>query len=337
MPLSDKGAPDVRLPPLLLVACLFFCSTAPVHAQFKKEVADSPVRLGEEEVSKYEVGATVTASNGPVRNVQILLPVPFDWPEQEAKLAVEKLAPGAKLNGYQNYDGVRRLIIEIPKIEGDQEVTCSVTFDVKRRMVLPPEDTSVMQIPKKAKPDLAKYLKASPYIETGKKEIVALAKEAVAGKESAWEKVEAICAITREKVEYRTSELKGAYAALQDGFGDCEELTSLFIALCRINKIPARTVWVQGHCFAEFYLETPEGEGYWMPCQIAGESSFPEMPDFRPILQKGDSFKVPEEKEPQRYVHEILKGVPFPGSGSPTVKWIYKAEEESASPEDSSE
>jgi hypothetical protein len=138
-------------------------------------------------------------------------------------------------------------------------------------------------------------------------------------------------------VEYRTSDLKGAYAALKDGFGDCEELTSLFIALCRVNKIPARTVWVQGHCFAEFYLETPAGEGYWMPCQIAGESAFPEMPDFRPILQKGDSFKVPEEKEPQRYVHEILKGVPYPGSGSPAVKWIYKTDEESASPEDTQE
>lgn len=313
------------------MAFLLTCCVMPAQAQFKPEQSKSAVRLGEEKVSKYEVGATITASNGPVRNVQILLPVPFDWPEQEAKISAENLSPGAKTKGYQKYDGVRRLIIFIPTIKGGKEVTCSVTFDVKRRMVLPPEDPSVMQIPKKASPELAKYLKASPYIETGKKEIIELAKAAVAGKETAWEQVEAICAITREKVEYKTSDLKGAYAALKDGFGDCEELTSLFIALCRVNHIPARIVWVSGHSYAEFYLETPAGEGYWMPCQIAGESAFPEMPDFRPILQKGDNFKVPEEKEPQRYVHEILKGVPFPGSGSPTVKWIYKTENEAAS------
>jgi hypothetical protein len=329
----------VKLSAYLLAASFSFALTLPIRAQFKSADVGSSVRLGEEQTSKYQVGATIAAINGPVKNVQVLLPVPFDWPEQEAKIAEENLPAGAKIKGYQKYDGVRRLILFIPKIAGSEEITCSVTFDVKRRMVLPPADPSQLQIPKKASRELAKYLKASPYIETGKKEIVELAKAAVADRETAWDKVAAICETTREKVEYRTSDLKGAFAALKDGFGDCEELTSLFIALCRVNDIPARTVWVSGHCFAEFYLETAAGEGYWMPCQIAGAGDFPEMPDFRPILQKGDSFKVPEEKLPQRYVHEVLTGIPLPGSGSPTVKWIYKTEgqESNASTSESSE
>ena len=45
------------------------------------------------------------------------------------------------------------------------------------------------------------------------------------------------------------------------------------------------------------------------------------MPEFRPILQKGDNFKVPEKpRVPQRYVAEFLTGK----GGKPTVKFIRK-------------
>ena len=49
-------------------------------------------------------------------------------------------------------------------------------------------------------------------------------------------------------------EASAEFAALRDGTGDCEELSSLFIALCRAHGIPARTVWVPDHCYPEFYL-----------------------------------------------------------------------------------
>ena len=65
----------------------------------------------------------------------------------------------------------------------------------------------------------------------------------------------------RDNVEYRNGRLKGALAALRDGHGDCEELSSLFIAVCRANKIPARTIWVPNHCYPEFYLVDQDGEG----------------------------------------------------------------------------
>jgi transglutaminase-like putative cysteine protease len=73
------------------------------------------------------------------------------------------------------------------------------------------------------------FLGSSPFIETRHPKIVELARTAGAGKEG-WDKVEAIYDITREKVEYRAGELKGAAKALIDGSGDCEELTSLYIA-----------------------------------------------------------------------------------------------------------
>ena len=182
-----------------------------------------------------------------------------------------------------------------------------VTFEVTRRAILPPSDTSQYVVPVKMSRDVRRYLGTSPFIETRHPQIRSSAKEATEGKENAWEKVEAIYDWVREHVEYKDGALKGALAALRDGNGDCEELSSLFIAMCRVSGIPARTVWLPGHCYPEFYLEDKEGHGRWFPCQAAGTRDFGGMSEFRPILQKGDNFRVPEQKEPQRYVAELLK------------------------------
>ncbi len=158
----------------------------------------------------------------------------------------------------------------------------------------------------------------SPKIETTNPKIRALAKEITADVEGAWDKVEAIYDWVRDHVKYVNGPLRGALAALNDGKGDCEELTSLFIALCRDIGVPARTVWVPGHCYPEFYLEDAEGKGHWFPCQAAGARSFGGIAEQRPILQKGDNFTVPERREKQRYVSEFLKG----DGGQPRVQWV---------------
>ena len=78
--------------------------------------------------------------------------------------------------------------------------------------------------------------------------------------------------------------------------------------------MPARTVWVPGHCYPEFYLEDAEGKGHWFPCQAAGVRSFGGIDEKRPILQKGDNFTVPKRREKQRYVSEFLKGDGWPAA-----------------------
>jgi hypothetical protein len=121
--------------------------------------------------------------------------------------------------------------------------------------------------------------------------------------------------VSPEANERDKSPLKGAFAALKDKTGDCEELTSLFIAICRASDIPARTVHVQGHCYPEFYLQDDEGQGHWFPCQAAGSEAFGGIPEHRPIWQKGDNFRAPERpREAQRYVAE----------GKPRVKFVRK-------------
>ena len=113
---------------------------------------------------------------------------------------------------------------------------------------------------------------------------------------------------------------------MRDGTGDCEEITSLFIAICRAADIPARTVWVPGHCYPEFYLEDDKGQGHWFPCQSAGAREFGGISELRPILQKGDNFRPPKNShERQRYMAEYLTGSPSPGGGKPQVKFIREA------------
>jgi hypothetical protein len=46
------------------------------------------------------------------------------------------------------------------------------------------------------------------------------------------------------------------------------------------------------------------------------------MPEDRPILQKGDNFRVPGSREPQRYVQETLSAKH--AAAPPEVQFIQK-------------
>ena len=73
-------------------------------------------------------------------------------------------------------------------------------------------------------------------------------------------------------------------------------------------------VWVQGHCYPEFYLQDEDEGEHWFPCQVAGPRAFGSMPDHRPILQKGDNFRIPETKQRRRYVAVQLKAAAVQGT-----------------------
>jgi hypothetical protein len=152
------------------------------------------------------------------------------------------------------------------------------------------------------------YMGAGPYIETEHFLIKKVAKEIRESQPAnAWEHVERIYDWVRDNIEYRNGPLRSTTQAMEDKAGDCEEMTGIFVAICRASNIPARCVWIPEHCYPEFYLEDEKGEGHWFPCQVAGDRQFGEMQEYRPILQKGDKFKVPEKKGQQRYVSEYFK------------------------------
>jgi hypothetical protein len=294
-----------------------------MRAQFEDEKSIGGARIDKTFVQKIKIGIEVTAEGGPCRGLHGTVPVPTDWPEQKVTIVEEKTTPNVKKIQYRSLGpGAKQMVVDIPQLQPGEKASAMTTFEVARSSLLPPDDPSKFKIPTKVERELAPFLGSSPYIETRHPKIVELSRQAGDGKDG-WDKVEAIYELTREKVSYKPGELKGAAKALQEGTGDCEELTSLFIALCRNNHIPARMVWVQGHCYPEFYLVDNDNKGHWFPCQAAGARAFGGIPEERPILQKGDNFRDPDRpKEPLRYVNEFMKGSAVKGGGKPRVEFV---------------
>lgn len=286
--------------------------------------ATSGPTLGDFRRQRFQVGLTMSAVGGPCREIFASLPVPAEWPEQRVEIVNEETSIDVRRLRYRTLPGggVRQLLVDIPVLPVGQQARVLVTLELERAALIAPEDTGRLSIAPKPAKELKPFLLPGPSIETRHPKVVKFAKPLGDGLEG-WEKVEAIYDGVRERIEYRDGPLKGAARALADGWGDCEELTCLFIACARIHGIPARTVWVEGHCYPEFHLVDDEGQGAWFPCQAAGTRAFGSMPDQLPILQKGDSFRDPDRPgKTLRYVSEFCRGAAMADAGSPRVEWI---------------
>ncbi len=305
----------------LIVLSLALASNA--GAQFVDDQGPDSSRLGPPKTVHLNVGVIIKATGSPLINTTILTPIPMDWPEQMVtKIGEESSSHVQSIEFEEVTATAKRMVIRIPRM-GPNETACAmVTFEVRRRAILAPAATDDYVAPKRKSRELRPFLDASPYIETKRSQIRKVAREVVADVDGDWRKVEAIYDWVRANVKYTRGPIKGAFAALKDGTGDCEELSSLIIAMCRINNIPARTVWVPDHCYPEFYLTDKDGNGTWFPCQAAGTRAFGSIPEYRPILQKGDNFRVPELRELQRYVAEHVQIEDVPGGNKPEVSFI---------------
>ena len=314
----------------LLAACglASLLASAPASAQLAAEPASpASVRYGTPDVIRYRVGAEITGRRGVVRDVLLMVAVPFECPEQAVRIVDEDFTTGVSQVEYRDLQGgVRQLLIHIPYLPGGAKEHALVTFEVATRPILPPEATDELKIPSRVSGKLKQFTVGSPYIEAKHRTIRSLAHDVldeVDADATDWQKVEAIYDHVMENVEYVEGPDKSALEALRDEFADCQGRSALFVALCRANKIPARMVWVDGHCYPEFYLEDAAGEGHWYPCESAGTRAFGEMPLARTILQKGDNFRVPERpKDRLRYASDFMIALPTPGAAKPQTHFI---------------
>ncbi len=315
---------DTRFVAVVSILCLFtLCLPTPATAQFDEGGDEGGATLGQSRTQRWKAGLIVTAQGGQCNGIVGYAPVPVDWPEQKVTIVDEDISPGAKI-GYRLVDGVVKLmVVKISSIPSGRTAKALVVLEITRYTQNPPQDTGQYKIPAKKQlhRKLKLYLGPSPFIQCRDGKIRNLAKEIIAEKEGDWEKVEALYDWVQENIKYKEGPLKGALKALRDKQGDCEELSSLFIGLCRASGVPARTVWVPGHCYAEFYLLDEDGKGHWFPCQPAGSKEFGGIRELRPILQKGDNFRHPEKRRQRvRYLPEYVTGKR--SAGKPKVKFV---------------
>ena len=311
---------------ILFVASWFvvFAAARPAPAQFKQADEKGP-KLGQSQVLRWQAGLIIKATSGACKGIEAYAPVPGEWPEQDVKIDQEDFSPSAKVEYLDADGGVKVMLIKISYLPPGEESKALATFEIRRSAQLLPDDTSIYVIPNKRKLDrsMLRYLGTSPFIETRHSKIRSLAKKLGKDKKTAWEQVEAIYDHVREHVKQKQAPLAGGLAALRSGEGSHEDMVSLFVALCRAAGVPARTVWIPGHCYAEFYLADGEGKGHWFPCQVAGARAFGEMNEFRPILQKGDNFRPPYDRRDQQRFMAVHLSVADTAS-KPRVKFVHK-------------
>ncbi len=326
--LHDQRLPRQRLVVLgtVLIALAGLLPCASAFAQTAEAPAAGGPRYGEPDVIHFRVGAEITASRGACRDIVAMVAVPFECPEQHVEIIKEDVSPNVgKLTYRMVQGGARQMLISVPFLSDGETATAILTVKVASRPILPPEKTDDLKIPARLPNELKMFTGASPFIEVRHRSIVDLGLETFRGVDktaSDWEKVEALYDRVLEKVAYVEGPDKSALEALRDAQADCQGRSMLFIALCRVNKIPARMVWVDGHAYPEFYLENAEGQGWWFPCESAGSRAFGQMPLARTVLQKGDNFRVPERSERLRYASDYLIGLPVRGGGQPKVRFI---------------
>jgi hypothetical protein len=253
---------------------------------------------------------------------------PIDWPEQKVRVKESNIPPNAQWQ-YRDLPNnasptARQLVMSIPAMQPNGELDLIFEVEIEKSFITAPSDTSIYVIPKKIPKELNWFMGNSPMIDAGTSDIKRIAKSIKDSKpETAWQHVEKIYDWVRENIQYTNGPIRNTREAMKDKRGDCEEMTGIFIAICRASNIPARCVWIPNHCYPEFYLEDDQGKGHWFPCQVAGDRQFGQMQEYRPILQKGDRYKVPEYTALQHYLSEFFKCRQQPvGNRDPEVEPI---------------
>jgi hypothetical protein len=302
----------------LLQATVYFTAfigAASLFAQSEPSSDQSEATQGQKildsNTSYWRFGLSII-NPGQAQGIVATSPIPIECPEQTVELIQEEFGDGVKGVKLKSLKPLaRQLVFKIASLQPGQGGTTALTFKISKRQISLPSDTKRFTFEPKPRGSLKKdFLGPSPFIESKDKKIIAIAEDLAKqhADKPAWNQVEAIYDWVRENVEYEfDKQIHSCLDALDAGKGDCEELSSLFIAICRARDIPARAVWIPGHTYPEFYLLDENGDGHWFPCQAAGTRQFGEMNERRPVLQKGDRFKVSGQKELQRYAQPTLK------------------------------
>jgi len=273
-------------------------------------VPDPALELADPRTYRLKVIIRVEAPDGAVKNVVAMGPIPMDWPEQRVRLISQKLSPLAKCSETILKGQAAILKLQVPQIAKGGSAFVERLYEITRYRTKFSIPGDQLKLPKSNPTELREQAAGdAPGMETKSPKMIELTQALRKSSEDAgaWETIKSFWSWTRDNVKFENGDFRGALFAIENRCGDCEEMSALFVGMCRLSSIPARTVWVEGHDYPEFYLLDQQGKGHWIPAQVVGPPWFGEITEYRPIFQKGDRFYDPLQKEYVRYVPHTVK------------------------------
>lgn len=269
----------------------------------------SPVKRG------WRVGVVIKTGRQPIKDVLNYIPIPQQWPEQEVRIFNDEVPGNFEVQEVEQLQGLQRLVLHGRSIEAKQTVVALMTYSVTTKPINLPSDTSIFRLPDHKDKEVKGFLMTSEGINFRNKKLRKQAEELASAADNAWGKAQAIYDWVRSNVdqlpEVANAQYLGAQAAFVKGEGFSDDVVSLFIAMCRSVRIPARTVYHDSGSYAEFMLDDVAGNHHWFPCDVVGLEAFGKTVEPKIVLQKGDSIKVPGEKGRRKFVPAtgICKGI----------------------------
>ena len=285
----------------------------------------APIDYGPWVETKHEVGVKLTAESSNYRQLKASVPLPGSWPEQQVEVEkTNKTKRVSRVTFRDHPGGSRQLVVHVPNLRKGETAEATVVLKVRRRSIRTNKHVAKLATPPPNKAGLRDYLRGSEGIEISHRRVKEISAKLADETKSGWPLAKGTFDWVHSNMKYVNGELRGAAFAAVKGLGDCEEYTSLFVALCRANKIPARCVWIPGHTYPEFYLTDTQGRGWWIPCEPLERGAVGALSERALILQKGDSFKIPERRKAQRYLAETLTGLPGADGSQPKFQMILR-------------
>ncbi len=288
---------------------------------------EPPYQLSKPQTYRLKVTIRVGAGRKPLQRVTTMAPVPIDWREQQVELLSEEKPRGITTRDVALAKHAAVISVQIPRMPAGSEAIVERVYRVTRHEIQFTSDLDSLRAPVRVPAELRQYLGPSPGIETTDRQIRQLAQR-LKDEASDVRTARAIFDWVREHVKYRLDKYRGARFALTEKIGDCEDMSALFIAMCRIVGIPARLVWVEGHAYAEIFLEDADNHGHWIPAQLNGPAWFGRMTEYRVILQKGDRVRNPVSRKYKHYAPQTL--IAFGGTATLQVQYTRLESEDKA-------
>lgn len=273
--------------------------------------ADAAIELSAPRTYQLKIVVRVEApKESASKNVVVVAPIPMDWHEQKVRLLSRKFTDGGKYREQVKRGQCATMKFQIPRIEAGESASVELLYEITRwrmQFTLPGE---TLDFPKGPPADVRdQYARQPPGLEMKHPKIVNLAAELEKqhADDGPWAMVHGFWEWTRDNVDFKNGDFRGALFAIEQHCGDCEEMSALFVSMCRLSGVVARSVWVEGHNYPEFYLRDLHGKGHWIPAQVVGPAWFGEMTEYRPILQKGDAFYDPFQRKYVRYTPQTAR------------------------------